>query len=136
MMSALRVTAAAIGLGAVLFGAPAFVQDAFAQDKEPAMMGKTAMGPVLTDAKGMTLYVFDKDSAGKSACNGPCATNWPPLMAPASAKPMGKYTVVTRDDGSHQWAYNGKPLYTWAKDMKPGDATGDGVNNVWHVAKP
>ena len=131
MMSALRVTAVALGLGVVLSGAPAF-----AQDKEPAMTGKTAMGPVLTDAKGMTLYVFDKDSAGKSACNGPCATNWPPLMAPASAKPMGKYSVVTRDDGSRQWAYNGKPLYTWAKDAKPGDTTGDGVNNVWHVAKP
>ncbi|MBF5094876.1 hypothetical protein F1643_10660 [Azospirillum sp. INR13] len=130
MKSAIRVVAA-FGLGAVLFGAPAF-----AQEKEPAMMGKTAMGPVLTDAKGMTLYVFDKDTAGKSACNGPCATNWPPLTAPASAKPMGKYTVVTRDDGSRQWAYDGKPLYTWAKDAKPGDTTGDGVNNVWHVAKP
>lgn len=131
MKSALRIAAAAIGLGAVLSGAPAF-----AQDKEPAMTGKTAMGSVLTDAKGMTLYVFDKDGAGKSACNGPCATNWPPLMAPASAKPMGKYSVVTRDDGSRQWAYNGKPLYSWAKDTKPGDTTGDGVNNVWHVAKP
>ena len=131
MKSAFRATAAAVGLGVVLFAAPAF-----AQDKEPAMMGKTAMGPVLTDAKGMTLYVFDKDTSGKSACNGPCATNWPPLMAPASAKTMGKYTVVTRDDGSRQWAYDGKPLYTWAKDTKPGDTTGDGVNNVWHVAKP
>ncbi len=131
MKSAFRAAVAAVGLGVVLFAAPAF-----AQDKEPAMMGKTAMGPVLTDAKGMTLYVFDKDTAGKSACNGPCATNWPPLMAPASAKPMGKYTVVTRDDGFRQWAYDGKPLYTWAKDTKPGDTTGDGVNNVWHVAKP
>ncbi|KAA0573301.1 hypothetical protein FZ983_30245 [Azospirillum sp. B21] len=131
MKFAIRASVAAVGLGAVLFAAPAF-----AQEKEPAMMGKTAMGPVLTDAKGMTLYVFDKDTAGKSACNGPCATNWPPLMAPASAKPMGKYTVVTRDDGSRQWAYDGKPLYTWAKDAKPGDTTGDGVNNVWHVAKP
>lgn len=131
MKSALRATVAAVGLGAILFGAPAI-----AQDKEPAMTGQTAMGPVLTDAKGMTLYVFDKDTAGKSACNGPCATNWPPLMAPAAAKPMGKYSVVTRDDGSRQWAYDGKPLYTWVKDAKPGDTTGDGVNNVWHVAKP
>ncbi|PWC37872.1 hypothetical protein [Azospirillum sp. TSO35-2] len=131
MTSALRITALALGLGAVLSGSPAF-----AQGKEPAMTGKTAMGPVLTDAKGMTLYVFDKDAGGKSACNGQCATNWPPLMADASAKPMGKYTIVTRDDGTKQWAYGGKPLYTWAKDTKAGDTTGDGVNNVWHVAKP
>jgi predicted lipoprotein with Yx(FWY)xxD motif len=44
--------------------------------------------------------------------------------------------VHVRDDGAKQWAYKGKPLYTWAKDTKPGDITGDGVNNVWHIAKP
>ncbi len=89
----------------------------------------------LVDAKGMTLYTFDRDAGGKSACNGPCATNWPPLMAGADAKAAGDWTVVTRDDGGKQWAYKGKPLYTWAKDTKPGDKTGDGVNNVWHTAK-
>jgi predicted lipoprotein with Yx(FWY)xxD motif len=98
---------------------------------------KTDAG-VLTNAAGMTLYTFDKDEAGKgkSACNGPCATNWPPLMAAADAKPSGDYTIVTRDDGGKQWALKGKPLYLWAKDQKPGDKTGDGVNNVWHAAKP
>jgi predicted lipoprotein with Yx(FWY)xxD motif len=49
---------------------------------------------------------------------------------------MGDWTVVTRDDGSKQWAYKNKPLYTWVKDSKPGDTTGEGFNNVWHVAKP
>jgi predicted lipoprotein with Yx(FWY)xxD motif len=90
---------------------------------------------VLVDSKGMTLYTFDKDAGGKSACNGPCATNWPPLAAGADAKAEGDYTVITRDDGAKQWAFKGKPLYTWMKDQKPGDKTGDGVNNVWHVAK-
>jgi predicted lipoprotein with Yx(FWY)xxD motif len=90
---------------------------------------------VWVDAKGMTLYTFDKDSAGKSACNGPCAANWPPLMAGADAKASGDWSIVTRDDGGKQWAYKGKPLYTWAKDTKPGDMTGDKVNNVWHTAK-
>lgn len=91
----------------------------------------------LTNAAGMTLYTFDKDAGGKSACNGPCAANWPPLMADAAAKPQGDWTVVTRDDGGKQWAYKGKPLYTWVKDQKPGDRTGEGVaNNTWHVAKP
>ena len=102
----------------------------------PAMTGKTDKGEVLTDHKGMTLYTFDKDSGGKSMCNGDCATNWPPLMAGAGAKDEGGYTVVTRDDGSKQWAYKGKPLYTWVKDKKAGDATGDGVKDVWHVVKP
>jgi predicted lipoprotein with Yx(FWY)xxD motif len=96
---------------------------------------KTADG-VLTNAAGMTLYVFDKDAGDKSACNGPCAANWPPLMAGGDAKASGDWTIVTRDDGAKQWAYKGKPLYLWAKDQKPGDKTGDGVNNVWHIAKP
>ncbi len=93
---------------------------------------------VLTTSTGMTLYTFDRDSAGsgKSVCNGPCATNWPPLMAQADAKATGDWSIVTRDDGSKQWAYKGKPLYAWSKDQKPGDKTGDGfLNNAWHVAK-
>ena len=98
---------------------------------------KTQMG-VLTDPAGMTLYVFDKDvpGSGKSACNGECAQKWPPLTAAATDKPSGDYTMITRDDGSMQWTYKGKPLYLWSRDQKPGDTTGDGVNNVWHAAKP
>jgi predicted lipoprotein with Yx(FWY)xxD motif len=58
-------------------------------------------------------------------------------MAAADATGSGEWTVITRDDGSKQWAYKSKPLYTWAKDTKPGDTTGDGVaNNTWHVAMP
>jgi predicted lipoprotein with Yx(FWY)xxD motif len=49
---------------------------------------------------------------------------------------LGDWAVITRDDGSKQWAYKGKPLYAWAKDAKPGDRTGDGFNNAWRVAKP
>jgi len=96
---------------------------------------KTVDG-VLVGANGMTLYTFDRDVAGsgKSVCNGPCATNWPPLVA--STAPGGDYTLVTRDDGKTQLAYKGKPLYYWAKDAKPGDKTGDGVNQVWHTARP
>ncbi len=95
-----------------------------------------AAGGVLVGANGMTLYTFDPDAGGKSACNGGCATNWPPLMAADADKPAGDYTIITRDDGKKQWAFKGKPLYFWAKDSKPGDKTGDMVNNVWHVAKP
>jgi predicted lipoprotein with Yx(FWY)xxD motif len=98
----------------------------------PAM--KAADG-TLTNAAGMTLYVFDRDVGGKSACNGPCAANWPPLMVVGDGKAAGDWTVIVRDDGGKQWAYKGKPLYTWAKDAKAGDKTGDGINSVWHVAK-
>jgi len=96
------------------------------------------VGGMLVNTAGMTLYTFDNDTAGsgKSACNGPCAGLWPPVVAEADAKPEGDLTIITRDDGSKQWAYKGKPVYTWVKDSKPGDVTGDGVNGVWHIAKP
>ena len=58
------------------------------------------------------------------------------LMAAEGARAEGEWTIIERADGGHMWAYAGKPLYLWAKDQKPGDVTGDGVNNVWHVAKP
>lgn len=93
---------------------------------------------VLVGPNKMTLYTFDRDAAGsgKSVCNGPCATNWPPLAAAADASASGDWSIVVRDDGSRQWAYKGKPVYYWAKDQKPGDRTGDGFNNVWRLARP
>jgi len=104
---------------------------------EPARTGETAKGPTLTNEQGMTLYTFDKDGGGKSVCNGPCAANWPPFTAAADAQASGSYSVVIRDDGSRQWAYNGRPLYTWTKDAKPGDITGDGfLNGAWRIAQP
>lgn len=89
---------------------------------------------VLTDANGMTLYTFDKDTAGVSNCYDECAENWPPLFAEAGAAAEGEFTLVTRTDGKMMWAYDGKPLYLWVKDQKPGDTTGDGVGEVWHTA--
>ncbi|MFZ6735230.1 hypothetical protein ACO0LG_25145 [Undibacterium sp. Ji42W] len=96
---------------------------------------KVADGVLVSDT-GMTLYSFDKDAAGsgKSTCNGPCATNWPPVAVPAKL-PSGKYSVVTRDDGSTQLAYDGKPLYLYAADKKAGERTGDNFKNVWHLVK-
>lgn len=91
---------------------------------------------ILVTATGMTLYTFDKDVGGsdKSNCNGPCAANWPPLPA-ASTTIAAPYSVVMRDDGARQLAYNGKPLYLYAADKKPGDRSGDNVKEVWHVVK-
>ncbi|MHC8347864.1 COG4315 family predicted lipoprotein [Pseudomonas sp. RT4P38] len=96
---------------------------------EPAMM-KDGM---MVDHKGMTVYTFDKDAGGKSMCNDDCAKNWPPMMAPAGAKAEGKWSVIKRDDGMMQYAYDGKPLYTFVKDEKPGEMKGDGMKDVWHV---
>lgn len=92
---------------------------------------------VLVGPKGMTLYIFERDPADatKSTCNGQCAANWPPLKTDVVTQ-LGDYRVITRDDGSRQWAYKGRPLYYWAKDQKPGDRTGDGVANAWRVARP
>lgn len=94
-------------------------------------------GGVIANGDGMTLYTFDKDVAGsgKSVCNGPCATNWPPYKVGADGKSGGDWTIISRDDGSKQWAYGGKPVYQWIKDQKPGDKTGDGFNNAWHVVR-
>ena len=92
---------------------------------------------LMTDTNGRALYTFDKDVAGsgKSVCNGPCATNWPPFAAPANKGAGGDWSIVTRDDGSRQWAWAGKPLYYYAKDQQPGDVTGDNFNKIWRVVQ-
>ena len=93
---------------------------------------------MLVGSNNMTLYTFAKDTAGsgKSMCNGPCATNWPPLLVDGSPAVSGDYSVITRDDGKKQLAYKGMPLYFWVKDTKPGDKTGDGfLNGAWKIVK-
>ena len=101
----------------------------------PGTTRQTGLGEVFTDADGMTLYTYDKDSPGKSNCTGLCAVFWPPVIAADTVKPTGGFATITRDDGTKQWAYHGKPLYGYVSDAKPGDTIGEGVNGVWHVAK-
>ena len=105
---------------------------AIAATAEPAAMGDTTKGKIWVDAKGMTLYSFEKDAAGKSNCNGECAVEWPPLAAAADSKATGDWTIVTRDDGSIMWAFKGQPLYTFVDDKKAGDVTGDNVDG-FHI---
>ncbi|KWE50686.1 hypothetical protein WL76_19985 [Burkholderia ubonensis] len=90
----------------------------------------------LVAANGMTLYSFDKDKPNASACTGQCETFWPPYKASTNDVPVGPYTIVKRDDGSPQWAYKGKPLYFFSKDMKQGERNGDNYNKMWHVVAP
>ncbi|WP_166362325.1 COG4315 family predicted lipoprotein [Pseudomonas akapageensis] len=117
-----------------LFTTAALLAPGLAAAADPAME-KDGM---LVDHKGMTLYTYKDDEGhpGKSMCNDGCAKNWPPLMAAKNAKPMGDWTVIKRDDGSMMWAYYGKPLYTFVKDTKAGDKTGDGMGGKWNIAKP
>ena len=93
-----------------------------------------AVGDVFIDHRGMTLYSFDGDAAGKSNCVGACEKVWVPLKAAELAKPIGDWTVVVRDDGSKQWAFKGKPLYDYSGDAKPGDALGMLADAQWHPA--
>jgi predicted lipoprotein with Yx(FWY)xxD motif len=107
--------------------------EAIAATSEPATLGDTAKGKAWVDAKGMTLYFFDKDIAGKSNCNDQCAVKWPPLQAAADSKASGDWTIIARNDGSMMWAFEGHPLYTFVDDKKAGDVTGDNVNG-FHIA--
>lgn len=96
-----------------------------------------AKGSFLTDPKGMTLYIFDKDTQGMSNCNGNCAVLWPPYGPTGKVSNLpANFTVLARSDASMQYAYKGMPLYFYQKDTRPGDILGDGVGNVWHLAKP
>ena len=130
----MKTLASGILISTIAISSPAFTGAAAAATAEPAKMADTTKGRAWVDEKGMTLYVFDKDAMGKSNCVDECATAWPPLPVQAGAEETGEWTIIVRADGDKQWAYEGKPLYTWAKDMKPGDVTGDGVND-FHIAQ-
>jgi len=98
---------------------------------------KTAIGPVLADAKGFTLYWYAKDTKMTSACTGSCATAWPPLagrpQAAMGVHLVGKFGTIKRASGMLQATYKGHPLYTYAGDSAPGQTKGNGLDGIWHV---
>ena len=102
---------------------------------------KTGLGRVLVDARGRTLYLFEKDKRGMSACYGACATYWPPLVSHAKPRPgsgvrASLLGVTKRRDGTRQVTYAGHPLYTFIADKKAGQTTGEGLKNFgapWDV---
>ena len=115
----------------------ASLSPAHAQAEPPVKVGQTDAGKTLTDVQGRTLYTYTRDMPGHSNCNDACATNWPPLLATEKDKGDGDYEVITRDDGSKQWAYKDKALYRFANDAKPGQAAGDGLDKgKWQAATP
>jgi predicted lipoprotein with Yx(FWY)xxD motif len=116
----------AAGYGAVTPAAPSGMQK----------HSSTSMhqGPRMMTADGMSLYVFDKDSAGMSNCYGKCAVEWPPMKASSKAVPSTDFSVIRRTDGTMQWAWKGQPLYLFDEDKVAGDINGDGYSPDWHIA--
>ena len=106
------------------------------------VMGAVQAQPVmqdgaLVDAAGRTVYTFDKDDLNKSNCAGGCLAAWPAFVAKPEATAKGEFGIIEAN-GARQWTINGKPLYYFAGDVKPGDRNGDGKGGTWHVvsAKP
>jgi predicted lipoprotein with Yx(FWY)xxD motif len=105
---------------------------------------KTSLGQIIVNSNGRTLYLFGKDRNGKSACSGQCAVFWPPLITSGKPSVTGgaKASLIgttKRADGRLQVTYNHHPLYTFAKDKKAGQTTGEGVNafgGVWNATSP
>ena len=101
------------------------------------------LGTLLVDAKGMTVYMFKNDTAGSaSTCTGDCAKNWPAVTVAsedavvAGDNVRGALGTIEGADGTYQVTYNGWPLYTFAKDVKPGDTNGQGAGDKWYVVAP
>ena len=128
-------------LVAAAFGDTSSTAGAGAPKGTLVALGKTALGKVLVDARGRTLYLFEKDKRGVSACFGACATYWPPLLSPAKARPgsgvrASLLGVTRRANGKRQVTYAGHPLYTYAGDTKAGQTAGEGLKNFgasWDV---
>lgn len=123
-----------------LMGAVVTAGTALAGHHAVKVAKKDAVGSYLTDTEGNTLYLFKKDSAGKSACEGPCVEKWPlyfrDKVEPKDGLNAEDFGTITRGDGKKQTTYKGMPLYYFFKDAKAGNTAGHGVNDVWFVVNP
>jgi predicted lipoprotein with Yx(FWY)xxD motif len=138
MMHRLVFSFLAVAIGLVL------AVPAMAQPADPLVKVATdpQLGKILVDSKGMTLYLYSRDTKGVSNCYNQCETNWPILRPPASGAPTGSSDiggtlgVIDRTDGTKQVTYNDIPLYYWARDTAPGQTTGQAVGGVWWILPP
>jgi predicted lipoprotein with Yx(FWY)xxD motif len=105
---------------------------------------RTGLGQILVDSRGRTLYLFKKDTGGKSACSGSCVANWPPLLATGrptagTGVKASKLATTRRSNGKTQVVYNHHPLYRFIGDEKPGNTSGEGLTAFgarWFVVSP
>jgi predicted lipoprotein with Yx(FWY)xxD motif len=102
---------------------------------------ETDLGTIVTDAEGLTLYMFGADQDGESTCYDDCAATWPALTV--DGKPVAgdgidaaQLGTTERDDGTTQVTYAGLPLYHFASDAEPGDTNGQGIGDIWFVVSP
>jgi predicted lipoprotein with Yx(FWY)xxD motif len=141
LLAALTVALAACGGnddGASGTATPAAPATTTAQEASGATVAvaSSSLGKILVDAEGRTLYAFTKDKGDQSACSGECATNWPALTGTATAGTGAQASLLstsTQANGTSQVTYDGRPLYYFAGDTKPGDTNGQAVGNVWFV---
>jgi predicted lipoprotein with Yx(FWY)xxD motif len=141
LLAALTVALAACGGnddGASGPAAPAAPETTAAQEASGATVAvaSSRLGEILVDAQGRTLYAFTKDKGDQSACSGECATNWPALTGTATAGTGAQASLLStsmQPNGTSQVTYDGRPLYHFAGDAKPGDTNGQGVGDVWFV---
>jgi predicted lipoprotein with Yx(FWY)xxD motif len=137
---------AAVVLSAAALSASAFGNTGSASGLEGpngavVALRQTALGKVLVDARGRTLYLFEKDKRGRSACYGACAAYWPPLTGPAKPRAAqgaraSLLSVSKRTDGKQQVTYAGHPLYTFIGDKRAGQTTGQGLTDfgaAWYA---
>ena len=108
---------------------------------ETVNVASSSLGQILVDAEGRTLYLFMRDSGGKSSCTEGCAQTWPPLAAsgtPTAGEGVQQSLLGTtqRDDGSMQVVYNQHPLYHFSGDSAAGQTNGQGVGGNWFVVSP
>lgn len=133
------VAGGAYGTASATAKAMAPASSAPATGKTMLLVRKATIGYVLTTRTGQTIYWYSKDAkgSGKSSCAGSCLTSWPVVAGTPMAAPgvrlAGTLGVITRPGGVEQATYNGYPLYTYAKDMSPGETSGNGVDGTWHV---
>jgi predicted lipoprotein with Yx(FWY)xxD motif len=131
------VTILALGVGAV-------TAIAASAPTKPATVKvrKVSLGRILVNGKSQTLYLFEKDKKGKSACSGQCAKFWPPLLTKGKPKAgsgvkASLLGTTKRSDGTTQVTYNKHPLYRFLNDNnKVGSTKGEGVNAFgaeWYV---
>ena len=96
---------------------------------------------ILTDGDGRSVYIFLDDSIGKSTCTGACRSVWTPLLVngkliAGTGVSQSDLNVILLPEGSRQVTYKGFPLYTYTKDLKPGDTNGQGVDQKWLLVTP
>ena len=133
-MASSKLTIALAGLG-VMFSAGLALAATLPMNIETM---QTKVGTVYATTGGMTVYEFKKDNPRThvSVCYAGCAKLWPPVAAPAGFVPAAPWGVTTRKGGMEQLTYRGYPLYTWIKDTKPGEVSGQGVKDIWRAARP